>query len=532
MADPKATARDFLDDFYGDAISPEARMAIWTRHNSFHVWGGSTEEALKGMDSERDTYFTMAVFPARITSRRKENARAIFGVWLDVDCGDKGKGREYFPSDEEALAWVTDTLVDKWSTIVHSGTGLHVYLMFDEPFWIESEEDNRRAQRLVKGYHTFASALCPYKIDPLIDLARVMRVPGTLHTESGNRVHVVDTCDTEIAVSDLEDWLPKVQIADDNSQLAHLDGDVDTVQLKEKLAMLRETDKAFDMTWNRKRRFSDSSPSSYCMSIANQMVVAGFMDCEIAEAIRIWRDFQADAKPKPASWYQRTLDKARSMSMGEVLGEGISSVVNEGADVQVDKMSAIFGKKITKITKFITPEYKGHEEKSTYEIKFEDGRLMIPSIEVLLSQNMMKALYAEKCGRVLRTMKAPKWDDFMDVLMQNMGETEQPIEGNLAFNLESALKRYKSKKIEQHNVAKSIEEWNPSLLLEDERGYYFSWEGFKQHLSSSGSYPTNKDLAALLKMLGSESRQFSNTDRTRLWSMPEEEEYASSNTDL
>ena len=116
----------FLESYFGDYISKEARFAIFSIHNRLHTWCPDIKTALKTVDPRRDTYFSVAAYPRGVTKRQKTNTRAIFGVWLDVDCGDRENGKSYFPNVEKAIDWVTDALAGHWSTIVHSGGGLHV----------------------------------------------------------------------------------------------------------------------------------------------------------------------------------------------------------------------------------------------------------------------------------------------------------------------------------------------------------------------------------------------------------------------
>jgi hypothetical protein len=523
MSQVHTIAQPFLDTFYTDALG-DYRFSLWTKHNRSHTWHSDVESGLKSVNASTDTYFSMAIYPKGVTKRTIENASAIFGVWLDVDCGEKDNGKTYFPKVDEALAWVLDALAGRWTYIIHSGTGLHVYLLLDEPFWIETDDDRIYAQKLTKGFHRWANAMCPYEIDALWDLARIMRLPGTTNTASGTLCHVVDECRTEVSASDLRDFLPDVEIAE-VSQVAGSDDDVDPAQLKSKLAMLAEQDEAFKKTWERRRRMTDNSPSAYCMAIANQLVMTGFGNSEIVAAMRMWRAAQMDAKEKPLSWYEGTLAKARSMSSDDVLGNKVTqaaSGVVDGDGTKLGVISTVFKREVTSITRRVVPEHKGNKEKCSYLIQFKEGSLIVPSTEVLMSQARIRILAFEEEQIMMPKMKGPKWDDFLTLLLSEMEDDMQEVEANLAFNVEQELKRFVFKKRENVQVVDDLGAWEPAVLYEQDEIVYFAWPSFKVHMQSSGYNISNKGLAAILKGIGCAPKQFTNVGRTRLWSVPGE----------
>ena len=528
MSKVQAIAQPFLDDFYKGAVSGDHRFALWMKHNRAHMWHNEID--LSKVDGVRDTYFTMALYPRGITKRKQHNASAIFGVWLDVDCGDKGNGQTYFPTVDEALSWVTDELAGKWSHIIHSGGGLHVYLMFDETFWIESEEDRIRAQKVVKGFHRWADARCPYTIDSLIDLSRVMRLPGTMNTGTGEMCHVMDQSGVEIALSDLEELIPEVEIVE-TGQMAGTDGEVDIEGLKKKIELLRSTDAAFNRTWKRDGRFADKSPSGYCMSIANIMACAQFNDGEIISALKLWRGSQTDAKPKGEDWYLTTLGKAREIHKEDAVGNKVAAAAADelGGGAKLDAISAVFKRKVTRIVKRVVPEYKGNKEKCNYVIYFDKGNLVVPSTAVLMSQHHMKALAFEEANLMMAHLKPNKWADFLSLILAKMEESYEAVEGNLAFNIEQEIGTFLAKKTESCLVVDDFALMKKNTVYEEGGIKYFPWSSFRQHLSSAGYSISNRQLAGVLKSLGGESRQFNDEQRTRLWCLKEKPDDTNSN---
>ena len=505
-------------------------MAIWTMKGKSHYWCSSVDEAVEVASKQKgDTYFTMGLYPMDCKNRLQNNVECIFGVWLDIDVGDKGKGAKYFPTMEDAIIWVEDALAGMHTHIIHSGGGLHVYLMFDEPFWITNSDEREIARILVRKYWNWANEQTEYTIDPLTDLSRIMRLPGTKHTGKGETCHVVTSNETVASYSDLMERLPSVTLPDESGQVAGTDGECSIATVKHKLMLLQEADVTFSKTWRRLRRFSDETPSGYCMSIANQLCVAGFNDSEIQAALEMWREGQLDAKRKGTDWYTTTIKKARqstSAQQNEIKFERelTMAALDPDEGESKDTASLVFGVELLSVVKNVTPEYKGRKEKVSYTLSFEGNRnISVPSSTVLMNQTAMRELLMEELGIIMKRLKGPQYDNLLKILLGMMEEKTEPVEGNLAFTIEQELQSFVNTKIENQEVEKVLSEWQRSFLFEDDTGIlYFSWQAFKIRLSNSGIKAQNKEIASILVALGSEPKQFPNKQRTRLWSVPDD----------
>jgi hypothetical protein len=528
MAEINSITMPFLHQFYGDAISPEARFAIWYHHNRHHHWCSSVEEAEKHIDTSRDVYFTMGLFPKGVTKRLQENCIGIMGVWLDIDIKKDDVSKNYFVDFDQALEWVKEYLAGYWTWIVCSGKGLHVYLMFDEPFWIETESDRERARKLTKGFWSWANDRCPRTIDSVYDLSRVMRVPGTMNTKHNLPCHMVDQSGTVIAASDLEEFLPEVALTDTSEVEVEADGEVDINTLKEQIQYLRDSSKDFDATWRRARRLEDNSPSGYVLSIATQMCANGFNDAEVLVAIKMWRSTQTDASPKGEQYFLRALIKAREFTKENSLGNAIEAAAESDSMAQkFEIISTVFGgKKVSEIIKRITPKFKGKTEKPSYIIRFEDGdELIIPDTETMMSQSRVRAIAFEEADIMVANLKKNKWDTFLTLVLDVKTDEMEALEGNTAYNILSELRSFVAKKRELGAIVDDLSLLTGSTLLEEDGIVYFQWSQFRRHLSSIGyaSY-NNKNLSLMLKDLGCGRKQFADDRRTRLWAVPPEDE--------
>lgn len=520
--------REFLEQFYGDAISDTARFTLWFKHNKRHKWCSSIDDAVKVVtdDPNRDTYFSMAAYPAGCSQRTQDKASCLFGVWLDLDVGDKGNGKSYFPNMEAATTWIYDKLAGMWSFIVHSGGGIHLYLLFDEPFWIESDSDRAKARKVAKAFQRYAAQNCEYDIDTTFDVSRIMRLPGSYHSGTGEQCHIIDASEKTVDIDYLIDLLPPVSLGE-TSQVADDDTDVDIQDLKRRLSLIQQVDTKFDKTWRRIRRFSDSSPSSYCMSIANQLVVAGLSNGEIMAALHLWRSSQVDANDKPRSWYQATVAKARAGQNKDQKDHMIDVTLAEAPNLdeegKKEAVKTVFNIPVERFVKRIIPPHKGHEEKCSYVMHIEGGqKIEIDSTASLLSQNIMKVLITEKLAVTMKHLKAPQYLEAIQILLDIREEEVQDMETNTAFQVEQQLRSYVNMKLDSAEVQEHLQDLRPSELFKDGNKLYFMWTNFKMKLENNRIYLSNSELASILRDLGSEPRQLVDKRRTRVWLVPEE----------
>lgn len=117
-------------------------------------------------------------------SRVKENTVcAVPGIFMDVDINGVGHASDrYPPSEEEALRIVNGVVGFPPSRIIRTGGGLHVWWLYDRLVILDSDEARRRAKnRSVRVKSKFQELAGDYKVDSTADLARLVRIPGTLN---------------------------------------------------------------------------------------------------------------------------------------------------------------------------------------------------------------------------------------------------------------------------------------------------------------------------------------------------------------
>ncbi len=213
------TPTEFLTALWPDG--PPGYLCLWTKSgdDKKSYWFDNVEDC--GAQALRcnghDVYVNMAVAATAGNSGtrvKSEDAVAIPGVWADLDVAGPGhKGEGLFESREEALAFLRG-LPLKPSIIVWSGNGIHSHWLMKESV---ERGDKIEMSALTVGWENYLKSRTSRHLDTVSDLARVLRVPGTLNHKGGRGVpvKVIYSSDTRYNPDDFKDYLiedPKLPI--------------------------------------------------------------------------------------------------------------------------------------------------------------------------------------------------------------------------------------------------------------------------------------------------------------------------------
>lgn len=160
---------------------------------------------------------------------------SIPGLWLDVDFGAAGhadKALPYPPDDESAIKAIRRFKLPP-TLIIHSGGGLYPWWLFHTQWIFESQDDRERAKDLSRRFHqTMIDEWqgLGWKLDNTGDLARILRVPGTVNRKLPvtRPVRVIEMVGSRYDPADFEPLIVKVQAKP-------------TVKVQTKVVVLRPT---------------------------------------------------------------------------------------------------------------------------------------------------------------------------------------------------------------------------------------------------------------------------------------------------
>jgi hypothetical protein len=189
---PELLAAHFLEALFGQAEA--GYLSLWRKDTkeSGHFalpadFAGVAARALAAA-KETDVYFGVGLRGRDLGKRERggdPDVVAIPGLWLDLDIAGPGHKGSALPRDvDEGLDFLGE-LEHSPSVIVHSGGGLHVYWLFREPWAFErSSAEWRAAVDTSIGWQAHIRERAKargWSVDKTSDLARILRLPGTLN---------------------------------------------------------------------------------------------------------------------------------------------------------------------------------------------------------------------------------------------------------------------------------------------------------------------------------------------------------------
>lgn len=114
---------------------------------------------------------------------------SIPGLWADLDIGEIGHKPASLPNpatEQEALS-IVEGLPDA-SMVMHSGGGLQGFWLFDAPWVFETNEERAAAKKAVQEWANLLEdrgRQLGFHVDKVADLARILRVPGSINHKEG-----------------------------------------------------------------------------------------------------------------------------------------------------------------------------------------------------------------------------------------------------------------------------------------------------------------------------------------------------------
>lgn len=315
------TCGELLSLMFGDA-DPEHQITIvtklgdnpltWTRHAAPEMAAKAALTAPAGAD----VYFGVGLIRGSPARRGKaQDISCIASLWADVDC--QSPDHPNAPTRQAALELIADMPIAP-SVIVDSGWGFHVYWLFHEPWVFDDDTERARAQAISHGWHELLRAKAAqrhYHIDAVWDLARILRVPGTINYKYGQNVDVtmyeISDPMRRYDPSDFEEYAYK-PIEQKPRSLVDVHGDA--MVDEEKLKYLLDNSQKFSGAWYTKREDLKSA-SERDMSIATIALIAGWTEQQAANLIIKRRMLDGDAKKASRVGYIRgTIAKAATVA--------------------------------------------------------------------------------------------------------------------------------------------------------------------------------------------------------------------------
>ena len=323
---PDQQAQEFLESLWGN--KGEGFILIWCLRGKVSHWFKEVEAAGEFVRQHQgeDLYVGCCLSPAEIGRYRRcpaSRVAATCGLWADVDIASEVHRKQGLPPDRETALVILKKVPFKPTLLVDSGHGLQAWWLLKEPWTFESTEERGRFAELSRDWQRYLGGLFHshgFALDSTGDLARILRIPGTLNSKgsapapvrlvSAGGPRYTDWTDFEGIVPGAGSGAFTKASAVSDSECAkrqvRLVFAPDRVPPMEQFMKLLEDQKAA-LTWSRKRRdFRDQSASAYCLSLACAAKRAGWSDQEAVDLLIAWRRKEGeDLKLDRLEWYVR-----------------------------------------------------------------------------------------------------------------------------------------------------------------------------------------------------------------------------------
>lgn len=532
----------------------DLRFLIWTLPKKFSFWHpcGPTdlEAALDTVGRawvDKDVYIGGGLSPRDFGLTQRCPAAEIAGIvglWMDLDVAHAVHKKPNLPPSVDAALGMLDEIGAEPSFVIDSGHGLQVWWLFSEPWIFDGESERQKAAELMAAWIANVRIRAKkrgWDVDSVIDLSRVMRLPGTTNRKHEPvPVSILKDSGARYAVDDLSGVILEDAWREASRNVA-ITGAAEIGLLKlnpdanppfAKHDALLENDDRYRKTWEHKRRdraMSDQSASGYDMALANLMVRAGWSDQEIVDTlIAHRRKYGADLKLRE-DYYQRTIMAARvapGASDDRRTAEALTRLdeVQASSDVSDDDKKNTTLKEVSKLLGVeITRFLKYDSDPPSYRLFVGGKGVPIKGTGDLMRQASFSEALINACAYVMPNFKAPQWRAVLQALLRAVEVVDVSEEATEEGSTRILLRKYLAEKPPVEDRMMAAEVARPFL---DGGDVYIFSENFRDWLNGSQREKlTRAAVCTMLRACGSEPKVFSvkksgGSSTTRAWRIP------------
>lgn len=483
---PSLATADFLAEMFGDRVGEGHEIVLFSDKRS--TWCRTIGDALKAiqrLNESNDTYYHVALHdrataiaeareraareqrqePKSVSATRgcSESARALPGVWADIDIAGVGHEKHGLAPTREAALDALAKMPLVATTVLWTGGGLHAYWRFRELEDVATREARAIAANRGRGWQQLYTAISGFSIDATHDLARVLRLPGLRSHKRDVIVDAIVRNNVAYNPSDFDEYAASgpepCVIAAGSFTLREV-----AFPPREKLRALLDLDARFTATWMRKRRDLPSQ-SEYDLSLASMASRAGWSDQEIVDLLIAHRAMHGQEPKLRTDYYQLTLGRARSDSAADRAVAALNDAVSQPAQAAqagpvrasshspkansqtraasaptaiqaasgnsafdrataLTNVSTVVGARVERVLK-----YRG--DPPSFAIEIDGIHVTLGSVDVILRPRQFRSVIAATSGHVMRSMKDSAWQPVAQMLLrlaeeQDLGPDSKP----------------------------------------------------------------------------------------------------------
>jgi len=479
----------------------EQYILIWTLPDKRSRWFTSVPDAAEyvaGVNGSKDVYVGLGLAGKDYGPTRRcvsGEVTGIAGIGSDFDLLSEAHGKKALPRTvQEALSILPPGMEP--SFVVLTGNGLHCWWLLKEPCMLETDAERSDTARVVARWHTLLrlrAAARGWAYDRLSDLARVLRIPGTVnHKDPAHpkKVTLLSASGRRYNLSDFEEYLDEAAIPDPEAEQRTAREWIERFQDKplvlnfsaripeEKLQSWMDIDLRFRNTWLRQRHdLKDQSQSGYDLALACFGTEAGLSEQQIVDLIIHHRALHNQRQRTRLDYYQRTLATA-SRRMGgidpvDVLSGSAPAPPAQAGQPQsggapdappepdpatakavlCERISQVLGVRILRLIKVTGKE-------PTYQMELETTTVEFPNVGRFIDQASVRVAIASATNKLIQKVKPKVWEQLAQTMLDALIETE----GGDETDFKGSIRMYVNQYLTDTGFIETIENQPPGSL--------------------------------------------------------------------
>lgn len=484
-----------------------------------------------------DVYFGLGLLARNHGSGHRGKAKHVIAItclWADIDIAGVGHERQDLPPSREAVDEVLRALPLPPTHVVFSGGGYHMYWRLTEAMRCEDDTSRGMAESMLRKWQTLLRihfAAKGWTMDSTYDLARVLRVPGTINHKEGleRPVELVSECETTYTIDEvigvLDTYADQIAAMDSGplaaSGQAH-DRPIDysTFRLDQqaqppqpKWDILQDIEPKARDSWNHLRpELKDQTCSGYDLSLATLCAGMfaddgsdGWSDQEIVDLLVAHRRRYKGKVDEKGEYFARTIRQARESAAKHRAGTFIASFPVAQADASEEELADIkmkarvhlgetLGVTIVKVIRYVA-------DPMSYRLVLDNGSIALPKVSDLIEQTPFRHAIAQTTGRYLSPVKQTVWHGIAQALLNLCEDEDVGVEATDDGAIGNWLQGYFRDRVPVQDILEGMELGAP--FVHTDRKLYLSGESFRQWLIVHRNERLSaKQLGPLLRNVG------------------------------
>jgi hypothetical protein len=424
MTDPRSFLRSLFAAKPGDAY-----VLIWTLDDKRSHWFREIDRAAEFVESARgrDIYVGVGLSPQDFGPSRRcpsDKVLGLAGFWADFDLKSEAHAKTKLPTSiEEALSVIPPAMSP--TVVIATGNGAHAWWLFKEPLLFDTTDERQSAAALIARWQTLLrlnAAARGWAFDRLSDLARVLRIPGTLNNKDPRNPKPVSVHSNAGRMED-----------------APVVIDLNAAVPDDLLNRYMTADLRFKNTWLRQRHdLRDQSQSGYDLALADFGVDAGLADQQIVDLIIHHRRLHGERPRKNADYFERTLAPAAERKGGVDPFAAETAAADPTQQPQSDpppkpqdpepdpaaakailceRVSQALGVRVLRL-------HKVTGEEPTYVMELENATIKFSGVGKLIDQASVRVAVAAAVNRLIPRIKPKAWERLAQTMLDALTEQE------------------------------------------------------------------------------------------------------------